>query len=271
MRFAILGDPVGHSLSPPMQRAAFAAAGLTADYVKLPTTIGQLRPRIDDLRSGNWTGFNVTIPHKRAALALADVIEPGARAVGAANTLWCRGSAVHASNTDLLAVESILDDAQIEPDDHVLILGAGGAARAALYAVKDYRRVTVANRTFTHAQSLTSEIAPNARALPLSDENLARVAAKARLVINATSIGMAGGPDPESSPLPVDALTRGQTVLDMVYRPLETPLLAAARRAGANVIDGLTMLVLQGAASFEIWTGRAADPVVMRSACEDAL
>ena len=271
MRFAVLGYPIGHSLSPPMHTAAFAEAGLLAKYEALQVRPDELSGRLDELRDGRWDGFNVTIPNKVAALELADDPDPLAVRAGAANTLWCRNGRIGAGNTDTVAVREIVESARVGPETPTVLIGAGGAARAALAALADFEQLTILNRTPGNARALAKELAPDARALSLEDPLVADVVRSATLIVNASSIGMTGGPAEGCSPLPAGSLDRHHTVFDMVYRPVVTPLLAAAGAAGAGTIDGLTMLVLQGAASFSIWTGRDPNKTVMRRACEQAL
>lgn len=254
-----------------MHTAAFAGAGIPAGYEALSVPPPELASRLDELRSGRWNGFNVTIPHKVAALELADDPDPLSLRIGAANTLWCRDGRIQASNTDITAMREIIGDSRVGPDAPVVLIGAGGAARAALVALSDFERLTLLNRTPANARALAAELAPHAGVLPLDDPAVGDAARSAGLVINASSVGMAGGPAADRSPLPNGCLGPGQVVFDMVYRPVETPLLAAARKAGAGTVDGLTMLVLQGAASFSIWTGLDPDKEAMRRACERAL
>lgn len=254
-----------------MQSAAFAGAGLPASYEALSVRPQELASRLDELRSGLWNGFNVTIPHKVAALELADEPDPLAVRIGAANTLWCREGRIRASNTDITAMREIIESARIAPEAPAVLIGAGGAARAALVALAEFDRLTLLNRTPANSRALADELSPGARVLPLDDPAVADVARAAKLIVNASSVGMAGGPAAGRSPLPEGCLGRHHVVFDMVYRPVETPLLADARNRGSRTIDGLTMLVLQGAASFSIWTGRDPDRAAMRRACERAL
>lgn len=254
-----------------MHSAAFAGAGLAASYEALAVRPDELEGRLGELRRGLWNGFNVTIPHKVAALELADEPDPLAVRIGAANTLWRHDGRIRASNTDITAMGEIIDSAGIGPDAPAVLIGAGGAARAALVALSDLERVTLLNRTPANARALAAQLCPHARVLPLDDPAAGDVIRDANLIVNASSVGMSGGPAAGRSPLPAGCLGRHQVVFDMVYRPVETPLLADARMGGAATIDGLTMLVLQGAASFSIWTGREPDRAAMRRACERAL
>ena len=254
-----------------MQRAAFGAAGLAARYDAVEVHPDDLRARIEQLRAGRWQGFNVTIPHKVAALELADDPDELASRIGAANTLWSEQGRVRASNTDLVALQAIIGSAELDPSDPVLLIGAGGAARAALLALTAYENVTIVNRTPANAAALARKLSPQARVLSLDDPETPKAADAAALVINASSIGMAGGPAPRRSPIAGSVFDADKVVFDMVYRPLLTPMLDTAQQAGARIIDGLTMLVLQGAASFSIWTGKEPDTDAMRRACESAL
>lgn len=254
-----------------MHQAAFAGAGLSATYEALAVPPHELEYRLGQLREGLWDGFNVTIPHKVAALRLADRPDPLAARIGAANTLWCRDGRIRAGNTDIAALREIIASSQVGADSPALLIGAGGAARAALVALADFEHLTLLNRTPAKARALAGELAPHARVLPLGDRAAADAARSAALIINASSVGMAGGAAAGRSPLPEGCLGRGQVVFDMVYRPAVTPLLADAGECGAATIDGLTMLVLQGAASFSIWTGLDPDKAAMRRACERAL
>ena len=249
-----------------MHRAALSAAGINADYVKLEVARRDLPVRLQELRDGRWAGLNVTIPHKLAALQLADDPDPQALRLGAANTLWTERGRVRAANTDFQAINEILAANRIDRSAAVAIVGAGGAARAALLAVADFSSIYLLNRTPAKAKALADELCPRADALDLASPAAWAAAANADLLINASSVGMTGGPAPDRSPLPRSCLHAGQVVMDMVYRPLKTRLLADAGNCNAQVIDGLSMLVAQGAASFFIWTGQRADMVAMRAA-----
>ncbi len=254
-----------------MHRAAFESAGVSASYEALSVPPDELAGRLDELRAGSWDGFNVTIPHKVAALELADDPDPLAVRIGAANTLWCRNGRIRAGNTDIAAMREIIESTGVGTDAPALLIGAGGAARAALVALAGFEDLTILNRTAANARALAEELSPRARVLPLNDPGAAAAARAAGLIINSSSVGMEGGPTAGRSPLPEGCLGRNQVVFDMVYRPKETPLLADARERGARTIDGLKMLVLQGAASFLIWTGLDPDRAAMRRACEREL
>jgi shikimate dehydrogenase len=252
----VAGWPVGHSRSPAMHNAALAAAGLAGwRYLALPLPPERFAETVRALAPAGFRGINVTIPHKEAALALATEASATATAVGAANTLsFGPGGAVHADNTD---VRGLLEALPVAPAGRTaLVLGAGGSARAAVHALlaAGAADVGVWNRTPERAARVAGELGgrPLERPEP------------AEIVVNCTAVGL----DPAAGELPLDPglLEGALCVADMVYRPGGTPLLAAAAERGALVADGLDILVAQGAASFEAWTGRAAPRDVMRAA-----
>jgi shikimate dehydrogenase len=258
----VAGWPVAHSRSPAIQNAALAAAGLTRwRYLKLPLPPERFAETVRALPAAGFRGINVTIPHKEAALALADEATPVARAVGAANTLtFLESGATRADNTD---VTGLLDALPADPAGiNALVLGAGGAARAAVYALREAGAadVMVWNRTRERAERLVAELGGRVVDAP----------EPAVLVINATSVGLLKT-DPTFKSLPIDAdmLGVGSYVADLVYRPGGTQLLAEAKRRGATVVTGLEILVAQGAASFERWTGMTAPREAMRAAVDD--
>jgi shikimate dehydrogenase len=254
----VCGWPVAHSRSPQMHNAALRAAGL-ADwrYLRLPLPPELFAETVRALPAAGFRGVNVTIPHKHAALALADRASEAARAIGAANTLTFDDGAIVADNTDAPGLLAALGESPAGKS--VLILGAGGAGRAAAWALKGAGAADVAvwNRTPERAVALAAEL--GVRAIGTTGG--------ADIVVNCTSVGLA---DPEATfkalPLQADELGAGSLVVDMVYRAGGTRLLEAARTRGARVIDGLEILVAQGAASFERWTGLEAPREAMREA-----
>jgi shikimate dehydrogenase len=205
-----------------------------------------------------FRGINVTIPHKEAALALADEATDTAQAVGAANTLTFADNRIHADNTDVTGFLSALPQSVYDKD--ALVLGAGGSARAVLYALRQAgaRSIHVWNRTEARAQALAREFKASAGF------------ARAEVIVNCTAVGLA---DPESTfkalPLRADEVGAGHLVVDLVYRPGGTVLLNTAKAGGAAVAGGLEILVAQGAASLERWTGRTAPVEAMREAVRD--
>lgn len=245
----IVGDPVSHSLSPRMQNAAFEAAGLDWAYVPLPVEGERLGDAVRGLVAVGFAGANVTIPHKTAVLAHCDELDEVARRAQSANTLVVRDGQVHGSSTDGLAITGAVD----ARGARALVLGAGGAARAAAAALVDAgaAAVAVAARRPEQARELARLAGCDAEAWPPAGEWT--------LVVNAT---------PLKEELPLEPRP-GQAIVDLAYLPdgRETALVAAARAAGCTtVVDGLEILVRQGAASFERWTGVPAPIEAMRAA-----
>jgi len=257
-RLGVCGWPVAHSRSPRMHNAALRALGLDGwRYQLLPVPPHLFAETVKALPDAGFRGINVTIPHKRRALELADEATEAARAIGAANTLTFTAGGIHADNTDAGGLLMALPRSAYGAT--ALVLGAGGAARAAVYALKQAGAdVRVWNRTPERARALAGDFG-----VTVSDE-------PAEIVVNCTSVGLE---DPESTfkalPLNADDLGTGHLVVDMVYRHGGTLLLNTARANGAEVVDGLEILVAQGAASFERWTGRTAPDQAMREAVGD--
>jgi shikimate dehydrogenase len=273
-RLGVLGWPVAHSRSPAIHNAALAALGMEGwRYQRLPVPPALLAETVPALASVGFLGANVTIPHKQAALALATHSSRAAGEIGAANTLtFAPDGAIAAENTDapgLIAALGRLTDMPAHP--RALVLGAGGSARAAVWALREAGAsdVSVWNRTPERARTLAREL--GARAV--------RVAEAADLLINCTSVGLETGGAIERSATDGEALNQlGLTfdqvgeysyVVDLVYRSGSTQLLAAARAHGAGTVDGLEVLVAQGALSFELWTGRQAPLALMRRAVRE--
>lgn len=260
----LLGHPVEHSLSPAMHNAAFRALGLPHTYEAVDVTADALPAAVQRIRDGEVLGANVTVPHKEAVVRLADTWDGPTAEVGAANTLARTpdGKRVLAANTDLVGFEFATRDIDLH-GKRVLVLGAGGAARAVLAVL--FRRgatVAVANRTAERAASLV-----RATAHPV-ELDLQLVGWTERLdlratdvVVNATSLGLRG-----EDPLEGAQLRRGLVVIDLIPTAAPTPLVTRARAAGATVLDGLPMLLQQAVASFQVWTGRTAPADVMRAA-----
>ena len=277
--YAVIGWPLGHTLSPVMHQAALDELGLEATYTALPTPPGDEADRFQDVRAGRLAGLNVTIPHKLAAFRAMDRLTPAAERTGAVNTVIRDGANLRGDNTDLSGfAEALRRFGGFDADGAtVVVLGAGGAARAAVHALLDSgaRRVAVANRTADRARELVQNIEPPTGALldayGLADGRLQTDLAAAQLLVNTTSVGMAGGPAPHECPAPPAWLHHGLFVFDIVYRPALTPLLAAAQRRGARTLGGLEMLVMQGAASLEQWAGRPAPARTMLAAARAAL
>jgi shikimate dehydrogenase len=231
-RFAVIGHPIAHSLSPAMHGAAIAALGIDASYEALDVAPAALPDFVGELRAGRFAGANVTIPHKVAIAPLCDHLEADAQAIGAVNTLLVEGGALVGTNTDVAGLLASLGShaARIARGD-VVILGAGGAARAALAVARrlDARTITVAARDRDKARVLAEGDA-SLHAIALGDRDaLVRAFSSASLVIQASSATMGEGAEPFVSALPIDALPREAVVTDLVYRPRDTALLCTCR------------------------------------------
>ena len=266
-RLAVLGYPVAHSRSPAMQSAALAELGLADEwrYEAIEVTPDAFEARVREMPEEGFAGANVTVPHKSAALALADELSETAREIGAANTLVFADAeagaggeaAIRAENTD---AEGLLRSLPGSPSrQRALVLGAGGAARAVVWGLlREGAAVEVWNRTELRSRHLCEELGGEAVAQP--DQ------ATYDLLVNTTAVGLAGEDPFAELPLAPDAFRREQTVVDMVYGAEPTALLRAAGEAGARTVDGIEILVQQGALSLEIWTGRPAPLDTMRAA-----
>ncbi|MEJ2093478.1 MAG: shikimate dehydrogenase [Syntrophobacterales bacterium] len=260
--YGILGQPVAHSLSPAMHNTAFRELGLNAVYVAFPVT--DLMQAVAGLRGLNIGGVSVTIPFKEAIIALLDEIDPMAARMGAVNTVVNGDGRLVGYNTDWQGALAALEGETEIAGQRFLILGAGGAARAIAFGLQDKGgQVAVTDLDTAKALALSRELWVEVVAPDSLEEYAAGV------LINATPVGM----EPQSEAIPIDPelLSQYQVVMDIVYRPLETRLLREARSRGCRVIDGLQMLIHQGAAQFELWTGRPAPVEVMARAAYDAL
>jgi shikimate dehydrogenase len=260
--YGIFGYPIGHSLSPLMHNTAFAHYELDAVYLPFAVHPAHLEIAVKSIAALPIHGVNVTIPHKQAVMAWLDDVSPEARLIGAVNTIHLRDGRLHGYNTDGIGFLRSLEEAGSQVDDRtVILLGAGGAARAIAVqlCLSGIRRLYLANRTPTRAQELAAFLKKNIphadiSVVSMGESSLATHLPYTDIVVNATSIGMHAY-DPMI--LPSTELGPRHLVCDIVYRPLHTPLLRAAQRQGARTVDGLGMLLHQGAKAFEIWTERA--------------
>lgn len=271
----LIGDPVAHSISPAFQSAAFAHYGLPDTYVLWHTAAAELEARVASLRAAGMLGANVTIPHKVAVVPLLDELEPGAAAVGAANTIVrLPDGRLRGLNTDVPGFLRALElGGGRAAGARCVLLGAGGAARAVAYGLvlAGASSLVVVNRTLKRGEALLADVLaaterdPELLALAPDAPELAEAVARAELVVNATSVGLKDG----ALPLAADLLGPHLLVVDLIYRT--TPLLLAAAERGARIQDGLEMLIQQGALSFEAWTGLAAPLDAMRIAAQTIL
>lgn len=266
----LIGDPVEHTMSPVMHNAAFDKLGL--DYVYLPFRVKpEVLPRaVSGLRALNVLGFNVTIPHKVAVMPLLDEIDPAAEKIGAVNTVVNDDGVLRGYNTDASGFLRALMESGVEPGGkRIVLLGAGGAARAIAYILTERKaRLAILNRR--EELDWAEEIAANIKkdfdneveVFELVSGHLKAALEKADILVNATSVGMS--PESGASSVPAELLCSGLVVVDIVYNPVRTKLLRDAAGAGAVTVEGLDMLVWQGALAFEKWTGREAPFALMK-------
>lgn len=247
--YGVVGRPVAHSRSPQLFNHAFAELGVDALYTWLEAT----RPSAlwdRCARDPRWRGFSVTVPHKQAAARWADELEPAAAATGAANTLSRRGAGWRGDNTDARALLALLGEREVSGVD-ARVLGSGGVARAAVWALGQLgAQVTVHARSADRGGALAEAFhvawGGGFEGVPSSE-------GRPRIVVQATSVGMQGGPDPEGALLPPSAFGPEVLLYELVYTPRETPLVRCARARGAQVIDGVTHFVAQARAQLEAW------------------
>ena len=250
VRLALLGNPLSHSRSPLIHRAAFAACGIAGEYESREVDASGFAAACGDILAGRLDGANVTMPYKVAAQLRCDELNPDAERAGAVNTLARRDGGLAGWNTDVGALREALASL---PDLPVLVLGAGGAASAALVAAAGRRQIVAARRPAA-ARRLAERVDTGATAGEWG------TAVPGVVVVNATPLGM------HAEALPGAVLAVAQGLIDLAYGPVETPALAVARSRGIPAIDGVSLLVAQAAASFEIWTGREAPRDAMESA-----
>jgi len=271
----LIGWPVEHSLSPAMHNAAFAALGLNWVYVPLPVPPGALEAAVKGLAALGFRGANVTVPHKQAVMPYLDELTEAARAIGAVNTIIVRDGRLTGDNTDAEGFIRALREGGFKPQgSSVMVLGAGGAARAVVYALlsSGTTEVRVLNRTYERAVTLVEDFGKlfpqvELKPLPLNSQALAEAAGDSSLLVNATSVGM--WPHVEESPWPEELpFPSHLTVFDLVYNPQKTKLLRQAEAAGARIISGLGMLLHQGARAFELWTRRKPHLHIMRESLQ---
>lgn len=268
--YAVIGDPVDHSLSPALFEWLFGEMGMAGGYSAMRVPAPALAEAVGRVRTGELAGLSVTLPHKEAIVALMDELDPLARQIGAVNCVARSSDKLVGHNTDASGFRLALEQAGVKlAGARLLLLGAGGAARAAAFCAVQggARSLTIANRNPERAFRLSRDLITSGMAYEPIQGSVVRgcslnvFALPAKLlspdpgdiVVNATSVGLRGN---EGDPLPAAIeLSSRQVVLDMVYRPLETPLLARARASGAIAVDGLWMLVHQALEQLRLWTG----------------
>lgn len=270
--FAVIGDPIAHSMSPLMHNDLFQFYGIDAHYQALQVTEQALGDAIRGLKAINISGFNITIPHKVAVMPLLDEIDPLAQSIGAVNTVVNKEGNLIGYNTDGSGyVRGLQNHISSLQDKKVLIIGAGGAARAIYFTMahEGVKYIDLANRTTLKAKNLANdcpyEVTTEALTLEEAEENLARY----DLIIQTTSIGMI--PKTECEPISLHNLRETAFVSDIIYNPFETLFLKNSRLKGAGTQNGLDMFVLQGALAFEKWTGIFPDTERMKKIVEKQL
>lgn len=263
--YGIIGNPVGHSLSPLMHNRAYEVLGLNNVY--LPFKTEDVEGALRGLRHLDISGVSVTIPHKEAVIAHLDTIDPVAEKIGSVNTIVCNrddtSPQLHGCNTDWLGANRALESAMELKGAEVVILGAGGSARAIGFGLLEAgAAISLCSRTESRGRKLADEL--GCRWISLQDSSSLRGSA----LINATSVGMV--PDTRTSPVDPGVTAAFEVVMDIVYAPLETQLLKDAKKSGRRTVNGLEMLLYQGVAQFEIWTGLEAPVKEMRSVLYEA-
>ncbi len=268
----IFGYPIGHTYSPKMHNAAFGQLGL--DYIYLPFQVApdKLGQAVESIRALNMAGVNITVPHKQKVIPFLDELTEEAGLLGAVNTILHKDGRLIGYNTDGRGFVSSLEaDAGIDVcGKNILLIGAGGAAQALgiSLATAGAGCISIANRTISKAKELADRLkraynGSDIHYLGLSGKHLSDVIGQADIIINCTSIGLKADDNP---PISTDALHAGQLVCDLIYNPAKTKLLEQAQLKGASILNGLGMLIYQGAAAFEIWTGKKAPVDTMRHA-----
>jgi shikimate dehydrogenase len=261
----VIGEPIRHSLSPVLHNAAFRALGLDWVFLAFEVPAGDAPAAIEGMRALGIEGLSVTMPHKEAVLPVLDRLSPTAERLGAVNTITRRAGLLVGESTDGPGfIDALRQDDGFEPEGRrCLVLGAGGAARAVVLALADAgaAEVVVANRTVAKAEAAVALAGAAGRLGTVDDVG------DADLVVNATPVGMGDG----AVPLDPKRLAPGQLVVDLVYHPAVTPLVAAARERGATAVNGLGMLIHQAAHAFMLWTGQEPPLEAMSAAALSAL
>ncbi|MHB8460142.1 MAG: shikimate dehydrogenase [Candidatus Limnocylindrales bacterium] len=276
-RVVLIGHPVAHSLSGPMLQAAFDERGIDARHELRDVSIPGLPAAIEDVRGTDHLGAQVTIPHKERVVPLIDRLTDEAHATGAVNTITKEGKRLVGHNTDVPGFRVALDSlvGRQKMPKQAVVLGAGGGARAVVYGLitEGFQRVVVFNRHLHRAEGLVRHFGRSAahmelKAMPWHESIIEAELARTRVLVNATSIGLHG----DVAPIPATILPPGLLVMDLIYNPSQTRFLREAAAAGAEATaNGLVMLLHQGTAQFELWTGQPAPLEVMRERLEAAL
>jgi shikimate dehydrogenase len=263
-KLAVIGDPISHSLSPLLHKFLIESFNLPFSYEAIKVTPEELAKFVSTKKVSDFRGFNVTIPHKQTVSSLLDKVSETARATGAVNTVLFDGNIAAGENTDVTGFLSMMRLAGVNlAQRDVLVMGAGGAARAVIFALQQagVSRIFVCNRSQLRlddcASWMTSSIATKWEAWRREELEQRVQEQRPGIIINTTSVGM--HPRVDESPLPAALLSPEMIVVDLVYNPLPTRLLREASQAGARIVHGLNMLIMQGVAAMEMWSGKRLD------------
>jgi shikimate dehydrogenase len=280
-RAGVIGNPLGHTISPAIFKAAFAAASIDATYEAWETPADVLEGRVNSLRGADFLGANVTIPHKQAVIPFLDGTSDLAGKTGAVNTIVHGDGKLIGHNTDVAGfARSLREDAGCDAKGkRTVVLGSGGAARAVAVALIEAGAsvIYVVARQPRKIDQMVVSLKPlTATGTTISwaywgDGSYLRAIKEADLIVNCTPLGAAGSEGAGQSPVAAQLIQAGTTVFDLVYNPAETPLVAAAKSRGAKAVSGMGMLVYQAAESFKLWTGQDADTKAMLDAARSAL
>ncbi len=268
--YGVIGDPIEHSLSPAMQNAAFTELKLDCVFLAFHVTPNNVEHAMRGIRGLGICGLNVTMPHKKAVIAYLDEVDETAKFLSSVNTIRNEDGKLHGFSTDGAGALNALKENGANPaGKKVVLFGGGGAAKAVAFTLaKEVKQLVLLNRTVEKNQALAEALNKKFRAKVISDaltpSSIQKNLHDADILINATSVGM--HPNTAQSIVKPEWLKSTLTVMDIVYNPLETKLAKDAKTAGAKVISGVEMLIYQGAASFELWTGKPAPIEVMRRA-----
>ena len=269
----IIGYPLGHTISPVFQQAALDHLKIDARYHVWETPAKDLPKRLDLLRAKDCMGANVTVPHKEAVIPLLDELDMPARYIGAVNTIVNNNGRLKGYNTDWGGfLRSLKKDAGFTAKGKTAcVLGAGGSSRAICYALgwEGVSRLIITNRTQARAEELAKELRGVCKRVDVLTwgDSLSKV----DLIVNCTTVGLLHSAQEQESPIDTKRLNSATLVMDLIYNPQETPLLRGAKQAGCRTINGLAMLVYQGAGAFELWTGKQAPVDVMMRAAKKAI
>ena len=249
-QFAVIGNPIGHSLSPYLHNFVYNSLGIDAVYERKRVLKSELPQIINLIKNGNLSGINVTIPHKENIMEYLDNINPRAQSIGAVNIIINNGNKLIGNNTDWFGFLMALKKNRIDPaNKEVIVLGAGGTAKAVLFALKQagVNKIVLLNRTLQKAEELKEDIV-----FPYPLTQLAQMIKNDSIIINTTPIGMQSA----QSPIDLGLIHKNQTLIDVIYTPFETDFLNLGKKIGAKTLNGLDMFIYQGLTSIDLWFGK---------------